>query len=623
MKNKNEASDELKIDQLLSERAFLDYCNFDYSHHSKLNIDSTFLRAAEKDNFLFPLTEIKEKTQENGEEKEISVKYYSPHQIYIVAALSKNQVSEGLLWTNENLDFYKQQGFRMVNWGWSGYAFNITLGKEGSKLQDGDIFELCNDFYNFLLLLHSFEQKKDYFGLKSRHFTVAPSLDFDFSTLKPAKLEQFKLSVSKLNAIRHQLAYIATQIDPLENWYYYIHRHPQWRKDLFKGEALLAQELYIICDLLSEILEAVDNKKQPQIFELIYGQHKIYPYLIPQIEYIHGTDVKSMWTAIDKFREWSKQDDNKDFVEKETLQRLGEFEKELKEFEDKYGARSFISNGIREVEIEENIKIEDLDTKTRQYVDQITKQAKEQLSENEQRFLSPRDDELRERVKKGEITLEQAEKEDYDYFLKEEIFQAIEYRLSSLKRELWAILDIVQKQISGKSSEAWEKTNSFDSHFWFQRREELKNLSREDQLRLHKKEYQKNYKEAQYWTQKRDKFGEIEFEIDLLFCDVCRQKPVIVHQSHNDQKISNNSICDDCIKNTKDPKKIKQAELKCDYCGYRLYKYAYQNRLNDLLFNQAPADIDVELEYGRLQVRIKCKSCGEVNRRWIDWGWIA
>ena len=476
MKNKNEVSDEIKIDQLLSERAFLDYCNFDYSHHSKLSIDSAFLRAAEKDNFLFPLTEIEEKTQENGEEKEISVKYYSPHQIYIVAALSKNQVSDGLLWTNENLDFYKQQGFRMVNWGWSGYAFNITLGKEGSKLQDGDIFELCKDFHNFLRLLHSFEQKKDYFGLKSRHFTVAPSFDFDFSTLKPAKLEQFKLSVTKLNAIRHQVAYVATQIDPLEHWYYYIHRHPQWRKDLFKGEALLAQELYIICDLLSETLETVTTKKQPQIFELIYGQHNIYPYLIPQTEYVHGTDVKSMWAAINQFKEWSKQENNKDFVEKDTLQRLEGFEKELKEFEEKYGARSFISNGVREIEIEENIIIDDLDPKIKQYLDQILQRAQRELTENKRQFLSLWDDELEEKVKNKEMTLEQAKKEDYDQFIKREIFDAIEQRLSSLKRELWAIFDTVQKLIGGNASRAWDKVNNFDSQFWFQKREQLKDL---------------------------------------------------------------------------------------------------------------------------------------------------
>lgn len=142
-------------------------------------------------------------------------------------------------------------------------------------------------------------------------------------------------------------------------------------------------------------------------------------------------------------------------------------------------------------------------------------------------------------------------------------------------------------------------------------------------MKLYDAEYKKAYKEAQFWSKKRDDFGEIEYTMDLLFCSVCREKPVAIHQSHNDQKISNNAICDDCIRTAKDPKTIKQAELKCDYCGNMLYKYAYQNRLNDLLFNKAPADIDVELEYGRLQIRIKCKSCKQVNSRWVDWGWTA
>lgn len=638
MKNKNgKIFSSLKKEQLLTENAFIQYCNFDYLNNQKLSINNDFLRAAETDHFIHPLLQNEETIkQQDGKEEKITVNYYSPHQIYIAAVLSKNQINSGLLWASKDLSWYKQHGFRMVNWGWGGMAFTITrmkpmLGKKfpkGYKQQPAtDILNHCIDFHNFLKLIHTLENSRysSFDMQKERHFNVAPSLYFDYLPLKknPDILERFALSVSKLKMLVETIGNSATYIDPLEHWYYYIHRHPQWRKDLFKGEALLAQELYVICDLLSDVVEAVSGERQPPMFEMLYGEKNIHPYLIPRTEYIHGTDVKSMWVTIKKFKEWMKLEKNSDFVEKTTAENLQSFEKELKEYEDKYGAISFISNGVREVEVKENMKIENLDSKTRQYAEEIIREGQAQLVKSKRLFLSLWDDELEQKIKNKEITLEQAKKEDYDLFVKREIFDAIEQRLSNLKRELWAILDTSQKKISKKVNEAWDIEHNFGNHFWFKKKDELKNLSNEKYHELYQIDYKKAHEEAQYWSKKRDDFGEVEYTMDLLFCSVCRQKPVAIHQSYNDEKISNYAICDDCIKNAKDPKTIKQAELKCDYCGTMLYKYAYQNRLNDLLFNKAPADIDIELEYGRLQVRIKCKVCEQVNRRFVDWGWTA
>lgn len=622
-------------EQLFSEKTFIEYCEFDYHRHHKLNnINSSFLRAAEADGFLKPLLQIEEDiTLEDGSHKLMPVNYYSPHQILIIAALSKNQVHEGLLWEDlENLDYYKQHRFRMVNWGHSGYAFNITLAKQpvGTRKPSGiNHISWCTDFQSFLSLLHSLKQQQHSISgdrNKDRYFSAAPSLHFDFSPLKKDGadiLKRYGLDLVKLKVLSEQVARIAGNIDPLEHWYYYINLHPQWRKDLFKGDAALAQELYRIYDLLSELAEAVSGEKTPPMFELLYGQQNIHPYLIPRVEYVHGTDVKSMWVAIQKFKDWSKQEENKGFVDGNTLTSLGKFEKELKEYENKYGARSFISNGIREVGVEKNIKIEDLDLKTKQYVDQIVRQAKTRSVDNEHQFISLWGDELEEKVKNKEITPEHAREEDYDLFIKQEIFDAIEHRLSSLKRELWSIFDIVQKQIAKKVNEAWDIEHNFGNYFWQKRNAELIILPRDKQHELYEVEHEKVSKEALYWSKKRDEYGEAEYTMDLLFCSKCREKPVAIHQSHNDEKISNNSICDDCIKNIKDPKTIKGAELKCDYCGSMLYKYAYLNRLNDLLFNKAPADIDVELEYGRLKIQIRCKNCKQENRRFIDWGWTA
>lgn len=396
MKNKN--GDDLppvKKDQLYSEKAFIRHCVYDFHQKRKLeDINESFLRGAESDGFLEPLLQVEEEVvQEDGSKKKALVNYYSPHQIFILTQLAGNKVGEdGKLVSKQEFGvvYGNRRTTRAITWG--SMTFEIEYYKP--SMNETSIFEVCKNFHNFLRLLHSLDESKyKAFDMrKERHFNDAPQLHFDYSPLKSSKevLPKYNLSVDKLKVVLGNIGHVATHIDPLEHWYYYIHRHPQWRKDLFKGEALLAQELYVICDLLSDLIEAVTSEKQPPMFELLYGQQNIHPYLIPRIEYIHGTDVKSMWAAIKKFKEWIKQGDNKDFVEESTLTSLENSEKELKEYEDKYEARSFISNGVREVEVEENIKIEDLDPKTRQYVEEMIRQSQTQLAKSGRQFLQER-----------------------------------------------------------------------------------------------------------------------------------------------------------------------------------------------------------------------------------------
>ncbi len=549
IKNKDIIPD-IKIEQLLPERAFIDFCNFDYHHHPKLSINSDFLTALEKDRFIFPLTTKKEKIIEDGTEKENTVRYYSPHQIYTVAAFSRNQVHDGSLWVRENLEFYKQQGFRFVNWGWGGYAFNISLGGNSGRLQQGNIWTLHKDFQNFLRMLHSFDLNKEYYGPKSRHYTLAPDISFKIPSLMKERFKEYELTEKGLNFLRREIAYLGTQIDPLEHWYYYIRRHPMWRRDDFKGEALLAQELYIVADLVAEVLEKVSGKAQPPIFELMYGDKNMYPYGLPRREYVHGIDIKSMWTSIKNFRDWASENSNKDFVDEDILSKLADFEMELKEYENKYGDRSAISNGIREVEVEEGIKLEDLDQKTKNYVDQILRQAQSELNGNKRQFISLWDDELEKRVKNKEISLDEAKKQDHELFIKREIYDAIEFRLGDLRRNLWSVFDLVEGKLRKKSSDAWDKVNNFSSYFYFDNKEKLSNLAREEQQKLYQIEYIKIHKEAECWSSKRDELGKIMLEMELLYCSVCRKRPVLDRFSSNEQRLSREAICADCEKDT-------------------------------------------------------------------------
>lgn len=642
MKNKNgDGLPPVKKEQLYSERAFIQHCIHDYHHNRKLDdINEAFLRAAESDGFLEPLAQFEEEVvQEDGTKKKVLVNYYSPHQIFIITQLHNNTVgSDEKLVSKDNFDvrYGNRETGRAITWGWQGMTFEIDYYKP--SMNETSIFEICKNFHNYLKLLHTLEESryKAYDMRKERHFNDAPQLHFDYSPLKGNKeiLSKYGLSIDKLKVLLGNVGHTATRIDPLEHWYYYIHRHPQWRKDLFKGEALLAQELYIICDLLSDVVETVSGEKQPPMFEMLYGEKNIHPYLIPRTEYVHGTDAKSMWAAIKKFKDWMKDGDNKDFVEDSTLLSLATFEKELKEYEDKYGARSFISNGVREVEIEENLKLEDLDPKTKHYVEDMIRQAQAQLNDSKRQFLSFWDDELEEEVKSKKKTLEQAKKEDYDLFVKREIFDGIEQRLSSLKRELWAIFDTAQKKIARKVDEAWNIEHNFSNHFWFKRKDELNTLSREGQVKLYDTEYKKAYKEAQFWSKKRDDFGVIEYTMDLLFCNKCRQKPVRLHHNYSDRQISTQYLCDDCFAkiegrvldmSAEDWKQVKEGEWLCD-CYFEdtdkhptLYKFAHRNTVSLWSKNNVP--IKVELSYGKAVLEAKCPNCGQVQQKELDWGW--
>ena len=98
MRNKN-AKSEIKKEQLLSEQAFISYCNRDEasSHTTKLDIDQKFLKAAKKDGFIKPLLKSKELVeQKDGNEKcgQNDIAAVLPHQEILTQILS-NERNQG------------------------------------------------------------------------------------------------------------------------------------------------------------------------------------------------------------------------------------------------------------------------------------------------------------------------------------------------------------------------------------------------------------------------------------------------------------------------------------------------------------------------------------------------
>lgn len=591
----------IRLDQLLTKEGFLRSCRLDYHSNIKLDINKDFLDAAEKDGFLKPLTKVKGYIKtEGGKELEVMDGYYSPHQIYIVASLYRNIAKEGRLYSKYDLEQYiqeqqKRQPYRFVAWGWEGLSMNIGLAKEGGGHHPTipDIFDYCEDFHSFLVLLHTFQTNKHevFDRQKMRLFNDAPQINFDFSPLKKTGekgIRDFGLNIKKLRMLRKTIGEFALQIDPLEFWYPYIRRHPRVKKDLLKGDGQLAQEMYIIHDLLVELLEILTGLKEPELFDTLY-QGRPLPMLLSKSEYAHGTDLMAMWSAIKKFRSWAKGENNEKFVPSDTLERLVGFEKDIKAYEAKYGDRSYVSGLPRPVEYEEKLGIKDLDLEVAKYVEQILKQ------DNEQIFI------------KDQIEMKQL------------IAEAINSRLDSLKRKLWAILDEAHQELQKEVSKNWDAVHIFGNYFWSRKGEELRKLSREQQLKKYSKEEQLVRDEAIRLSQIRDGLDENMADMQLIFCQKCRKRPVVIHSETGDQIFYDSFICDVCMKNPDEIRKTKLGEWRCYACGEILYKFNYENKLIDYLTNGVK--FKIELEYGRFVLTAKCKKCGEENLRPIDWGW--
>ena len=266
----------INIDQLYTRDVFLSFCNDDHSggYGNKLGVKMTpeFLMACEKDEFIIPVC-IQGK-----------VKYYSPFQIFVIAELCHNIVDEdGFLRDADLMDlaYQKEHKTRYINWGGQS-AFNINNRdtEKDTKSKILNQFSLTKDFNNFVKLIHSFKTAKDMDSWdyeKRRLYRHAPEIQFDFSSEKDLKkiLKEYKLDIAKIKTVLKIVGNFALHIDPMEQWFNYIHKHPVRRKDEFKGMASVAQELYNICDIAKELIEEVEQKELPPLLEFIKSD---FPY---------------------------------------------------------------------------------------------------------------------------------------------------------------------------------------------------------------------------------------------------------------------------------------------------------------------------------------------------------
>jgi hypothetical protein len=378
-------------------------------------------------------------------------------------------------------------------------------------------------------------------------------------------------------------------IDPLSQWHYYIKKHPEYKKNLLKGNASLAQEIYNLYYLLTGVWEVITGKKAEPIFEFIHKDFGV-PFFTPKTDYVNGEDVMALKYSIKQFKNWKVK--NKKFVSGEVAQKILSFENELTDYEKRYEARSY-AGSTREIYPEKNIKLENLDEKTKHIAESFFK----------------------------DLSSEQA------------IAQALEWRLGDLRKELSEIFHDVLKQFRDKENAAWQKERDFSNFFWARNREKLNKLTREEQIKLSRKEAKKIRTEANFWKEKQMDFHRaVSWYADLVFCKICKKEPIRLYSEDSNINvwgISYPKICDSCLQKIsqksldmpeEDWKGIKEGEWNCDYCGNRtLYKFVQNNVLS--LWTLAKIPIKVNLVYGKAILEAKCPNCNKVNQKIMDWGW--
>lgn len=619
---------EVRKDQLLSEGNFIYYCNNSNNRVVTMTgkfhrwVDENFLRAIEKDGFLKPLLIIDQLTmQADGSQKNKSVHYYSPFQIYIVSQLSHNNINEeGYLQSPESIKWQNEQKTRFISWGFGGgMSFNINNNKTKKNASGGpNELMICNYLHDFLCMLHSLDlvarYSKEWKEERRRYYTESPNLQFDFSNIKTDGLKflkQFGLTIKILETLRVTIGQTALIIDPLEKWYSFLQRLPQWRKDELKGEALLAQDLYGLCEIVADIIENVSSTRPQGLLETLRSDLPFPDN--KRIEYASGTDIEAIKFASLQLETWLANKKNLNVligisgndVKDNYFKQLEEIDHQLTDYENrykKYGEGRYVTNrGFLYVGTQnyKDIDMSELDSQTKHTVEQMMSQLKAQ----------------------GGIENEPVE-------LQGEIRHAIRWRLDDIQRNLFQLIHVIIQPLDSRRWQLDSEKQVGQQHMWWGEYARSGEAPTDPiKARIYYMEKFRIKKEAEFDKKIKPildathSLGSFLSLTRLVLCANCRKNQVILHQTHNDQRVSSEAICDDCIKKG-ELQKIKGAEWSCRWCGRKIYTFAHGNILSDVLLNTSNATI--ELDYGRITIRARCpnKDCKEWNEDSIDWGWL-
>ncbi len=650
-----ESTRQLQTDQLYPEESFVYYCTADEGSVSKKipdHISPQFLEACDKEGFIKPLhSQEQEQMTPQGKVTRL-VKFYSPFQIFMVSVLSKNIVDEeGLLRGDIGFDiqWQKEQKTRYMAWG-DMSGFNVDIEKNGSVPPPGGVnhFSFAEDFYNFLKLLHSLDiadPYEDYNPGSMRLYRSMPSFQYDLSPLKNESdiLSSYSLDAGKLKSLLREIGLYASHIDPLAQWYYYIKKHSQRRRDELKGMASVAQDLYGICDILIEMIEIETGEKMPPLLDFLHSD--IQPMGMKKVEYAGGTDLQVIKDVVSEFQSWIDEPSHKEMLDRikdsahdgvsleQILERIKNLQLRIDDFESRYGDRRY-GEGLRYISPEKDMPLSKLDPLAQRHVEMMMKHYRERGLEIEgKQELATDNPEVLDLWAKGKKS--EALKKYLTIQEQYEIVSSIEHVLDDIQREFMNIcswishsfypikykLEHEKKMAEPRAFQAFlakqdpndPKLPTLRAQFW--------HTGLKDAMKEYDDELEK-IKDIE-----RTMYGFIN-KVRLAYCSHCRKNYVAMHQQHQDSSISKGAVCDECMTNTPDLQSIKDGEWRCRFydeqeggvCGGLLYKFAHNNVLNTWV--QRTTTAKITLNYGQMEVRVRCPRCHTESVVNIDWGWL-
>jgi hypothetical protein len=621
--NKAEENKDLWVDQLYSEQRFLEFCNSDPSgtsiHKFERRIDSKFLEACEKDKFILPLfSETVTRKDQNGNETQTLVKFYSPFQIFFVTALSKNQIlDDGLLRDLEisDLEYQKQHNTRYINWCGTA-SFNIS---ENDMRDTGhpnmyNHFTLAKDFHNFLKFLHSNKvydetSERDYEKVRGKY--DLPKLQYKFPKQKDLTdaLKKHDLNVSILEKMMRHIGYVALNIDPNKEWYNYIQKHSQRKRDEFRGLASVAQELYNFCNILTEVIEISENKKLTPFIEFVYADFSFVND--KQINTLaRGDDILAIQKTAQDLISWLKNNEkylhdfyanNPEIKSQPFLENANTLDKIISEFHKKYGDIRYVGN-YRKV-VPSKFKYADLEPLVRRHIDMVTVVE----GNNKSRKFTP--EEKEEHVENAiNSTVGDFRRSVIDYCSKvRDMLYTEKYRQENLKNMSMAEISKEYFSQDRNGVEEGVFTNKFYREYL-----PAKQKVFDDAIKI--------------VEDKQNELSGIINKTWLVFCAKCRKNYVVMHEQNNDYRASSEAICDTCI-SKEDLQKLSNGEWRCEFttadgkdCNNVLQKFAHGNLLNSNLFGGN--NLNLNLNYGNMEIQIKCSKCKYISKRTVDWGWL-
>lgn len=572
-------------------------------------LSEDLLDAARRDGLLVPIARPGDRLAQYDDRSDAAgvvpvtcaIECYSPYQSLILKMITRNELGADGRLVDPNHRNWRPEGRRIVYWGgntmWGGEWFPPQRGhkkiEEIGTTKRYSTIGFCEDYWRLIRMVHAlrpasmFEAPSD---MRRGDYRAGrlPVL-FDLAIFKingEQQLKLFGLSLERLRMLRRTIGQDVQLFDPLKAWHYYIQRHPWAWRDELEGDARLAQEIYVLCDIINSIIEAITGKKDGPLLEVVSGDDFGPSWPMPALRYVDGTDVAALKDALSKFRDWIQRIDNAEIKKKlsitssEVVSKLEKIASALDDFEQRYGSLSFGGGFVRMLD----------DTETKSVARDVTLAA------------------LRDDANMGDALT------DVEHFNKdgesEVVYCALEKRLGDIASELSAVFGLVLDAIRDHLQQRRDDRDGAYAHRY------------KGDNALTERERKKFGREVRRWDEIQREVVRIAKIQRLKYCSRCRNVPVPVRALNAWSKIQP-EYCDEClsaVQGSGELQGVSRANSWFCGCGRKLYQFVYANMLSSIMVNGLAAKI--ELQYGKARIFVTCKHCKNTNTKELEYGWL-